>query len=109
MNHTEAMKHAVSSVESPFTITILGASGDLTNDHPISFTYDGALVSADGGLNDPTTQASGLPGGGTVQDDLLFSDSLECGSCHDVHDDSNGNFLIKSNANSALCTTCHNK
>src|SRR5574341_511808 len=27
---------------------------DLSNDHPISFTYDAALVTADGGLNDPT-------------------------------------------------------
>ncbi len=76
---------------------------DLSNDHPISFTYDAALVSADGGLNDPT--AAPISG-------WLFgasNDQLECASCHDVHDDTNSPFLRVSNANSALCLTCHNK
>jgi predicted CXXCH cytochrome family protein len=90
--------------------SVVGAGGDLTNDHPVSFTYDGALVTADGGgLNDPTTQASGVTGGTTVQADMLFADRVECGSCHNVHDNTYGAFLIKDNANSALCTTCHNK
>jgi predicted CXXCH cytochrome family protein len=90
---------------------VVGLGGDLTNDHPISFDYTDGLATTDGGLNPPTTTvAPGL--GGNINTTMLFgagNDQLECGSCHDVHDDTNGNFLIMSNANSALCTTCHSK
>lgn len=82
---------------------------DLSNDHPISFTYDAALVTADGGLN-PITDSSGISGGTTIEADMLFSGSVECASCHDVHDDAGiPKLLRKSNAASALCLTCHNK
>lgn len=81
---------------------------DLRDDHPISFTYDDALATTDGGLFAPSSANSGL--GGTIQADMLFSDQLECGSCHDVHDDTFGPFLRKNNDNaSALCLTCHDK
>jgi predicted CXXCH cytochrome family protein len=81
---------------------------DLSGEHPISFTYDSTLATADGGLYDPTTQVSGL--GSTIQADLLIGDKLECSSCHDVHNSSGeSNLLQKSNAASALCLTCHNK
>ena len=80
---------------------------DISDDHPISFTYDAALATADGGLHDPTTTNSGL--GGFITGDMLFSNRLECASCHDVHDDANGMFLRIDNAASALCLTCHNK
>ncbi len=81
---------------------------DLSNDHPVSFTYDAALATADGGLYDPTTTNSGL--GGTIDEDMLISHKLECASCHDVHNGSGvGNLLVKANGNSALCLTCHAK
>jgi predicted CXXCH cytochrome family protein len=81
---------------------------DLSNDHPVSFAYDAALASLDGGLFDPTTTNSGL--GGTIDGDMLFNGSLECASCHDVHDATNiSKLLVKSNSGSALCLTCHNK
>ncbi len=81
---------------------------DLSNDHPVSFTYDATLATNDGGLFDPTTTNSGL--GGTIDNDMLFTARLECASCHDVHNGSGvGNLLVKSNAASALCLTCHNK
>jgi predicted CXXCH cytochrome family protein len=83
---------------------------DLANDHPIGFTYDAALNAADPEVNDPTTTVSGL--GGNIDVDMLFglsNDQLECASCHNVHDDLFGNFLIKDNAASALCLTCHDK
>jgi predicted CXXCH cytochrome family protein len=82
---------------------------DLSNDHPISFTYDTALATADGELIDPSSAgSSGL--GGTIQNDLLFSDQMECGSCHDVHNTAAvASLLRKSNAASALCLTCHDK
>jgi len=87
----------VLSVFAPGSTAVLG--NDLTNDHPVNFTYDGALSTADGGLNDPTTLASAVLFGGTVQ----------CASCHDPHDATNAPFLVVSNANSALCTDCHAK
>ena len=39
-------------------------ASNLTNDHPVSFTYDAALVAADPGLRNPTVALSGL--GGTL-------------------------------------------
>ena len=93
------------------TIIIAGGANvgiDLSNDHPISLTYDTALSTTDGGLNDPATANSGL--GGTISGDLLFGGSLECGSCHDVHDTAgNGSLLRVVNTGSALCLTCHSK
>ncbi|MCK5516593.1 MAG: cytochrome C [Desulfobulbaceae bacterium] len=93
-------------------ITLSGSVGtDLSDDHPISFVYDAALAVADGGLHDPTVRLSGIPGAaGTIDQDMLFSGSLECASCHDVHNanDTGGDLLIKSNEGSALCLTCHN-
>jgi predicted CXXCH cytochrome family protein len=81
---------------------------DLSNDHPISFTYDTALATADGELFDPATDPSGL--GGTIANDMLFTDQLECASCHDVHNTAAvASLLVKSNAASALCLTCHDK
>lgn len=81
---------------------------DLSDDHPVSFVYDAALASADGGLFDPTTENSGL--GGTIDEDMLIGTKLQCASCHDVHNGSGvAKLLVKSNAASALCLTCHNK
>ena len=79
---------------------------DLSDDHPISFIYNTALASADGELKDPVTENSGL--GGTIQEDLLVNDLLECNSCHNIHS-SNTKLLVKSNAGSDLCLTCHTK
>lgn len=74
---------------------------DLSNDHPVSITYDPtqdtAFVAAVGG------QVGGLQ---------LFGASanqVECGTCHSVHDNTNEPFLRMSNAGSALCTSCHIK
>lgn len=80
---------------------------DLSDDHPVSFVYDATLATNDGELNDPTTTTSGL--GGTIGQDMLFSTKVQCASCHDPHDNTNAPFLVKSNAGSALCQTCHTK
>ncbi len=81
---------------------------DLMNDHPVSFLFDAALASLDGGLYDPTTQSSGL--GGTIASDMLDNNGkLQCASCHNPHDDTVNDFLVKSNGMSALCLTCHKK
>jgi predicted CXXCH cytochrome family protein len=78
---------------------------DLTNDHPVNFTYDAALATSDGGLVTPNS-ASYVDAGHTIP---LYTGTLQCASCHNPHDNANGAFLRKSNTGSALCITCHNK
>ncbi len=92
---------------------------DLSKHHPVSFAYNSALAAADGELEDPSTALSGL--GGTIDQDLLRAGRMECSSCHDVHVSRNDQGCMgchfgkpslsiwKSNANSALCLTCHKK
>jgi len=81
---------------------------DLSDDHPISFVYDGALSQQDGHLADPSIASSGL--GGTIETDLLKNRKMQCTSCHDVHNTRGyKGLLVKSNNRSALCLTCHYK
>jgi hypothetical protein len=59
---------------------------DLTNDHPISFTYDDRLANDDGELRRP----SSTPDLGSHKPGLhpalpLTNGKLECTSCHDPH------------------------
>jgi hypothetical protein len=89
----------------------VGADG-LANDHPVSFTYDDALAAKDGELFPPSSTDSGV--GSTIKKDLLINDSLECSSCHDVHNSGaaaavNDHLLVISQVQSRLCLTCHNK
>ncbi len=73
---------------------------DLTDDHPVNFSYTAALVTTDGGLNDPAALTGVKLFGGTVQ----------CASCHNPHDKNTGvPFLRVNNAASALCAKCHIK
>jgi predicted CXXCH cytochrome family protein len=76
---------------------------DLSNDHPVSFLYNAALATADGGLVTPVSASA------VVANVPLFGGQLECSSCHNVHDNSQGAFLRMSNAGSALCLSCHTK
>lgn len=81
---------------------------DLSNDHPIGFSYDATLVSADGGLR-ASADVMGTPG---MAGALSFGsgDKMWCSSCHDVHGVTGvSTFLRVSNAQSALCTACHIK
>lgn len=75
---------------------------DLSDDHPISFTYDHGLVKqSDGELRDPSTLRREVR--------LDNNRQLQCTTCHDPHDDSFGNFLVMDNRRSALCVECHDK
>lgn len=59
---------------------------DLSNDHPISFTYDSTLAVTDGELRDPTVEAhiqTRAPGVKPLVP--LEADRVECVSCHDPH------------------------
>ena len=93
---------------------------DLSNDHPISFTYDTQLSTDDAGLNDPSTTdvtigSGGFTRTGTIQDVMLQADQLQCASCHDVHNDfvaggiGGDPLLLISKLSSELCLACHNK
>lgn len=74
---------------------------DLTNDHPVNFLYDTALATADGELVDPASSP-------TVES-WLIDGTVQCSSCHDVHDPTYRPFLRAPRAQSALCITCHVK
>ena len=97
---------------------------DLRNDHPIGITYDGTLVTADGALRPTSTAVTIGTGGtktrvGTIANNMLFADRLECASCHDVHNTftvpvayagASSNKLLKVVlTGSSLCLTCHDK
>lgn len=88
---------------------------DLSRTHPISFTYNSALVSRvrRGTLNDPRSTSSGL--GGTIASDLLDErGKMQCTSCHDVHAKSPGKKMLRYDYNpntrqgSEMCNVCHN-
>ena len=95
---------------------------ELSNDHPIGFTYDATLVAADGALHPVTNAVTIGTGGdrtkaGTISSLMLFNGKLECASCHDVHNTFTANngtlggfpLLRVTKVGSALCLTCHNK
>lgn len=102
----------------PGTVPIAATANfgtDLSNDHPISIQYcdsDGGCATTDAELGDSATVAFG--GAGEFIDDYLFSNRVECASCHDVHNggaaDAVGEVLLyESNADSAICLKCHLK
>ncbi len=97
--------------------TFAGAAdtGDLSDDHPISFSYSQVEQSGDyqGGAKDGQLHdtASAVSNGVRF---FTANNNLECSSCHDPHVDYLNNpefgpFLIMSNSGSALCLACHIK
>jgi len=79
--------------------TNLGA--DLSDDHPVNFSYNDS-VGTDTGLAAVTdVESGGLVLFGTTNE-------VQCASCHNPHDATNGMFLRASMNTSGLCTTCHN-
>ncbi|MEO5377072.1 MAG: hypothetical protein H7832_04710 [Magnetococcus sp. DMHC-6] len=107
---------------------------DLSNDHPISFTFDANLATLDGELRSPPyTSGSTLilanqtVGMGTKPQIPLSENKVECASCHDPHIwDSAETVSIKflrlsrwqnatpvgstfSPTNDIICLACHDK
>lgn len=102
------------------TVALANASSNLgtslANDHPIGFTYDAALATADGALFAPTKAVTIGSGAktktGTITSTMLNGTQMECSSCHDVHNTFTVGTtkLVKvTMAGSALCLTCHDK
>ncbi len=72
---------------------------NLSQEHPISISYDEGLDTAFNpvaGLTLPLYTGTN-------------PNQVECGTCHNAHDNSNTMFLRMSNAASALCVHCHIK
>lgn len=112
---------------------------DLHTTHPISFTYNTALATTDGGLEDPsiykigdpktalTIQTAPVPAtwsgtsltGKTIDEAMLFNSKMQCSSCHDVHRQEGSSptsgILVRLSGKdsggrgSLLCRTCHIK
>ena len=97
-NRATAIQMANNVTTMPAGASQLGT--DLSDDHPVSFVYDGALASADGQLHDPSTL--------THKVRLDHDHQLQCTACHDPHNDTYGKFLVQDNYASALCLNCHN-
>ena len=93
-------------------------TGDLSDDHPISFSYTAVLASdtytlgPKGGTLKPVNSA--VLGGDGVRFFGGAAARVECSSCHDPHVDYITHteytpFLIMSNAGSDLCLACHTR
>jgi predicted CXXCH cytochrome family protein len=88
----------------------IGVNGNLQNHHPIGFNYDDVALADDEIRNPSSTLIGNNPYGLTI-DDLLWGRSIECSSCHDVHNTKNTGlkFLWVEDTNSNLCFSCHRK
>lgn len=104
---------------------------NLSNDHPISFTYNYALAAADGDLVDPPTSVSPTINNrspGIKPDIPLDNDKVECISCHDPHirdtdptqdikflrmnrfqANAGPGGIVFSKTNDIICLACHSK
>lgn len=83
----------------PTSSSNLASMHGYSDDHPFGFVpVQGAEIQ-----NPPPGDKVHLDGSGKVQ----------CTSCHEPHqefiDSTQGNFLVKSNSDSAICLTCHQK
>jgi len=86
---------------------------NLTNDHPVNFTYDSALVASDKGVQENLVQPGDDAGTGLAPV-KLFNGMVQCASCHDPHIDygtltAQRPFLRVPITGSQLCLTCHIK
>jgi predicted CXXCH cytochrome family protein len=89
---------------------VIGQDNYLGNHHPIGFNYD-VVRAQDREIR--SADAARLTSTDSVRDHL-YGDSnsmMECGTCHSVHNTGNGgeSLLWRSNRNSELCLTCHDK
>ena len=73
---------------------------DLSDDHPVSFSYSADLVTKDPQIRPPDSLPEELR--------LDQYGELQCVTCHNPHDDTFGDFLVLSNLRSNLCLQCHN-
>jgi predicted CXXCH cytochrome family protein len=104
-----SQEHGTDIIDDQFKI---GALGNLTNHHPIGFSYEDVAA-----LDDEIAPMATAVGGTTIAG-LLYDNSaginanfMECVTCHDVHNTKNtGETLLWiTNESSQFCLTCHLK
>jgi len=99
-----SVSNGLTLMPSAYTI---GKDKYLVNHHPISFDYktvkDNDVEIRDAGVAMLTPT--------TFVEDHLFSGKMECATCHSVHNTGNGGeaLLWRTDQNSQLCLTCHDK
>jgi cytochrome c553 len=81
---------------------------NLSDDHPISFSYSDVLTEKGTGAFQSVAYVT------TTQGLTLYGGNVECATCHDPHvdyiaDPTLDPFLRISNAGSAMCLSCHKK
>jgi len=69
----------------------------LTNDHPVNMNYDPTKNAT---LQAVATVAASMPLYGS-------SNTMQCATCHEPHNNTNTYFLRLSPTNSGVCLTCH--
>jgi len=90
-------------------LSVGNTSASLTNNHPISITYE---AGRDSQLRDP---ASAMLANGLSVEALLEDGRVECATCHDVHNDDamEGTPLLRpvnsGTGTSSQCLLCHDK
>lgn len=85
---------------------VMSLGSNLRDDHPVSFTYDTALLTKNPELVSPAALTGKIKPDGTGQ--------VQCSSCHDPHSDTNPKFLHlgyqdAGGFGSPMCLTCHDK
>lgn len=132
-NATIAMNGQTTPVTMPSGSATTGFTRDLgvnlSNDHPISFTYDSALAARDGELRGPDATVVKTRTAGAAPPKMpLENGQVQCATCHDPHlrdkTASNGNakFLRMNRfqvdqpgggtfnqSNDIICLACHDK
>jgi predicted CXXCH cytochrome family protein len=94
------------------TVVMTGSAAlgtDLSDDHPIGIEYP---TDEPGEYNDPSTFDPGInngPGVHLVEINDNGVQRVECTSCHNVHNNGLGNFLLVPIEESYLCLQCHIK
>ena len=92
--------------------------GILSDDHPISFSYNQVLASDDykstGSKYQTLKSVTAAEDNGNGVRFFTGDNNVECSSCHDPHvdyisDPAYSPFLIMPNSGSALCLACHTK
>jgi len=73
---------------------------DLSDDHPVSMSYNQALSARGASFKALPMQY------GFVRTDEIGQ--VQCTSCHDPHNNRYGDFLVMDNREGRLCLTCHN-
>lgn len=110
------MENPIWNFGNPIPIPMIGGSlgataVDLTDDHPVGFSYKDVFTERTAGLHSPDSAVA--ISGNNIR---LFgtNQKVECSTCHDPHVDYNTTpalkpFLVMSNSGSALCLSCHDK